>query len=379
MASPIAPVKVAFLIGSLEVGGAETQLVRLANSLDRARFSPTIVCLWRGGELEGAVAPDVHVLKAILPSQRSPGPGGRVILAGRTLTSLVGALRSLRPDIVHAYLPAAYVLGGLVAWGLRVPIIIASRRGLTSYETLGAGMWLGKLANRVIDLQVCNSYAVRDWAIKRERLPLDRTRVVHNGIDLPPLEPRHGLPAEWTSDEAQAVMIANFIHYKGHRDVARAVALVARRHPSFRLILIGDGPERPALTELVRELGIAGNVIFAGRRLDAAELSGLFDFAVLGSSEEGFPNALMESMARAVPVVSTAVGGVNELVTDAVHGRLVPSGDPKAMAEAMTWMIEHPAERKVMGANARGRIAEEFSTERMVKSTESVYEELLNR
>jgi glycosyltransferase involved in cell wall biosynthesis len=174
-------------------------------------------------------------------------------------------------------------------------------------------------------------------------------------------------------------MVANFIGYKGHRQVLQAVGTVAKRHPSFRLVLIGDGPERPALTNLANELGIVGNVVFGGRHRDAPLLMRAFDFTVLGSFEEGFPNALMESMACGVPVVTTAVGGVTELVEDRVHGRLVPHGDPTAMADAIMWMIEHPHERRLMGERGMRRIADEFSTERMVGATQAVYEELLPR
>jgi glycosyltransferase involved in cell wall biosynthesis len=372
-------VRVVFLIGSLEIGGAETQLVRLANGLDRSRFSPSIVCLWKGGDLEDSVAPDVTVIRAVLPRGQRRFPGGRAVLALRILAALVRTLSTTRPEVVHAYLPAAYVLGGLVAWVVRVPIIIASRRGLTSFESRGPGRWLGNLANRVIDVQICNSQAVADWAITKEGLRADRTRVIPNGIDLPPPQPAPRLPDEWRSADAKAVMVANLIRYKGHRQVLQSVALVAKRYPSFRLVLIGDGPERVALVALARELAIADNVIFAGSKRDAAGLMRGFDFTVLGSSEEGFPNALMESMARAVPVVATAVGGVAELVKEGIDGLLVPYGDTAAMATAILWMIEHPDERQTMGANGRARIAGEFSTERMVNATQRVYEEMLRR
>ncbi len=103
-----------------------------------------------------------------------------------------------------------------------------------------------------------------------------------------------------------------------------------------------------------------------------------FDFSILGSSEESFPNALMESMAAGVPFVSTNVGGVTELVDDGVHGKLVPYGDVDVMADAITWMLEHPEDRRRLGEAGRRRIGESFSTERMVAETEKVYDELLS-
>ncbi len=375
------PIRVTFVIGSLAMGGAEAQLVRLANGLDRRRFRPSIICLWRGGELEGILSPDVSVTAIDLTRVSHRFIRSRVILAIRIFATLIHSLRRQRPDVVHAYLPTAYVLGSLAAWILRIPLIVAGRRGLTSFEIYGVARWrrLAQLANRAIDVHICNSRAVRDWAIAKEGIPMERTRVIHNGIDVPAMVPAFQLPEGWESAGPKAAMVANLIRYKGHREVLQAAAVVIKRHPSFRLVLIGDGPERTALMNLVQDLGIVDSITFAGSRGDAATLVQAFDFTILGSSEEGFPNALMESMACAVPVVATAVGGVPELVEDGTHGRLVPYGDPDVMAEAISWMIEHPEERRLMGEKARQWIADRFSTERMVSATQAAYEELLTR
>jgi glycosyltransferase involved in cell wall biosynthesis len=380
VSTQVSPIRVSYVIGSLAMGGAETQLVRLVNGLDRSRFRPSIVCLTQGGELEDMLSPDVPVIK-LQGSRAANRPSRSKLMGMQILAALVRSLREQRPDVVHAYLPAAYVLGGLAAWLLRVRLIVAGRRGLTSIDVYKASGWrvLAQLANRVIDVYICNSRAVRDFAIAKESIPLKKMRVIPNGIDLPPLNMPSPLPAEWESEGVKAAMVANFIGYKGHRGVLQAVAQVVKLHPSFRLVLIGDGPERAALTNLTHELALSDNVIFGGMRKDAAKLMTAFDFTILGSSEEGFPNALMESMASAVPVVSTWVGGVPELIEDGVHGLLVPYGESSAMAGAITWMIEHPQERRQMGEAARRRIAEHFSTERMVTSTQAVYEELLRR
>src|SRR5260370_28912507 len=125
------------------------------------------------------------------------------------------------------------------------------------------------------------------------------------------------------SSDPQAVMVANFIAYKGHAHVLRAVAMVVDGHPRFRIVLIGDGQERDPLERLTADLGVREHVVFAGQRRDAAELMQGFAFSILSSSEESFPNAIMESMAVAVPAVSTRCGGVSELVDDGTHGRRV--------------------------------------------------------
>ncbi len=375
------PTRISYVIGSLAIGGAETQLVRLVNSLDRSRFQPSIICLYPGGELQDVLAADVPVVSVDLARISHRVVRSKAALAVRMLLAIVRGLNSQRPEIVHAYLPMAYVLGGVAAWFWRVPVIIAGRRGLTSFEVYNTRRWrfLAETANRAIDLHICNSVAVRDYVIAREGIPPERTRVVHNGIDLPSPTPVPALPLAWRTEGPKAAMVANLIRYKGHREVIHAVADVTKRHPTFKLVLFGDGPERPLLTSLIRELGITDNVVLAGRQRDAATLMRAFDFTILGSSEEGFPNAVMESMACGVPVVSTAVGGVTELIDDGVHGLLVPYGNAAAMTQAILWMIEHPDRCRTMGEEARKRISDQFSTERMVSTTQAIYEQFLPR
>ena len=370
------PVNISYVAVSLAVGGAETQLVRLINGLDRDRFKPSLICIGGGAELQGALAGDVAVIRPAGARSAAQNGQGRIAAGRRAMSTLAAGLRRQKPEVVHAYLPAAYVPAALAAWSLRVPVIVAGRRGFTSGGMYDTAWWrtLAGLANRVIDVQICNSNAVREAAVVGERVKRDRTRVIYNGIDLPALN-RVAPPPEMASVDPQAVMVANFIPYKGHVHVLQAVARVVRERPLFRLVLIGDGPQRSKLEQLAAELRLGDQIVFAGQRRDAAELVDGFDFSILGSSEESFPNALMESMAVAVPVISTRVGGVAELVQDRVHGLLVPFGDVQAMGEAITWMIDHPGERRQMGAAGRKRIAAEFSTERMVTATEAVYDE----
>jgi len=238
---------------------------------------------------------------------------------------------------------------------------------------------LARLANRVIDVHICNSSAVRQWAVNHEGIKVAKTRVIHNGIDIPERTPLPVLPAEWATEGVKAGMVANLIPYKGHANLLRSVQRVVQRHPAFKLVLIGEGREREAIARDIQNLGIARNVVLAGHVIDASRYLPAFDFTVLASSEEGFPNALMESMASGVPVVATSVGGVTELVQDGLHGRLAPFGDIHAMSEAISWMIEHPDERHQMGEASKQRIAAEFSTRRMIDATEAVYRDLLGR
>jgi glycosyltransferase involved in cell wall biosynthesis len=268
------------------------------------------------------------------------------------------------------------MLGGLSGWAARIPVIVAGRRGLTSYHAYQQGRLrlMASLANRIIAVHLCNSEAVRAYAIERECLRPDRTLVIPNGID-PPHGPAPDLEPSWRAP-VTAAMIANFFPYKGHETALHAVRQVAAKRSGFRLVMFGDGLERGRVETLRDELGLAASIVFAGRRPDAAAYLPGFDFLLLASTQEGLPNAVMEAMACGVPPLATAVGGVPELVGHEESGLLVPPSDPDSLADAIVWMIDHPNERRRMGEAARARMERSFSTAGMVVRTEELYERL---
>lgn len=379
--APDRRVRVTFLIGSLDIGGAEQQLVRLVNELDRERFQPSVLCLWRGGPLETKLRSDVQVDGIRLDRVEHRGVRSKALLAARIFWTIGRGLRGQRPDILHAYLPAAYVLGAVAAWFLRVPVVIAARRGLDSYHVYPYLRWrlLARFANRVIALHLCNSEAVRHYAIEKEHLRSSQTAVVHNGLDLLSIGGAPPLPEGWRTSRTKflAISVANLIHYKNHPMLLRAVRRVLAEEPDFRLVLAGEGPERGALEALAAELGIAPHVVFAGSVESAASYLSAFDLSLLTSRHEGLPNAVMESLAAGVPVVATAVGGTVELVDDGVEGLLVPSDDDASLAAAILRLVHDPKLRQRMGEAGRQRIASQFAVSRMVSQTEEIYLRLL--
>jgi glycosyltransferase involved in cell wall biosynthesis len=142
-------------------------------------------------------------------------------------------------------------------------------------------------------------------------------------------------------------------------------------------VLIGDGPERAALEERARALGLGDRVRFLGHRADALELYAGLDLMVSTSRYEGLPFAILEAMGLGIPVVAARIPGVDEAVVDGRTGRLIDGADAAAFAEAIAALLVDDAARAAMGHAARMRTLEHFSLLEMVEKTTVLYEEVL--
>jgi glycosyltransferase involved in cell wall biosynthesis len=375
-------VRVAYVIGTLDVGGTEGQLVALVTALDRRRFVPIVYCLSQTGVLAGALTDAGIPVRDFglrrLSAWRSP------LAVGRRVLRVLRAMREDRPDVVHGLLFHGYCLGAFVGRASGVPVLIASRRSLGNFKAHRAFYRLAeRLANRLTDVVVANSDAVRADALRQEGLPPEKVVVIHNGLALErfdsPADPELRRALGLEGAQAIVAVVANLIRYKGHQVFLEAWGEVAARFPGAVAILVGDGPERADLEALARASGLTPSLRFLGSRHDVPGLLALADLLVHPSREEGFSNAILEAMAARRPVVATAVGGSVEAVVPGVTGLLVPPDDSHALAEAMTWMLGHPEEARAFGEAGRRRVAERFELSGMVRRYEAVYERLITR
>jgi glycosyltransferase involved in cell wall biosynthesis len=294
----------------------------------------------------------------------------------------VRVVRRERPAIIHGFLLHAYVFGAIAGGLTGVPVIVASRRSLSRFKT--PFMRLSeRVGNWFTDYIVANSEAVRQDAIRTERLSPERIGVIHNGLDLAVYD---GIPAgtiRALRDELGlgagpvAIVVANLHWYKGHEYFLQAWADVCRAHPDAVALLVGDGPVRAAREADARELGIEANVRFLGTRRDVPALLAVADVLVHPSREEGFCNAVIEAMAAARPVVATAVGGNPEAVVDGETGLLVPPLDAGRLAEAVLTVLGLPDRGKAWGVAGRRRAVEQFQRSWMVQRYEALYDQLL--
>jgi len=199
--------------------------------------------------------------------------------------------------------------------------------------------------------------------------------VIPNFVDSERFHPAKERPR---SGEPVLIHSSNFRPLKRVGDVVRIFAGVRRVLPA-RLLLVGDGPERPAIEALVQELGLKGAVSFLGLRIDFLSVLQKSDVFLLPSDTEGFGLAALEALSCGVPVVASRVGGVPEVVTDGETGLLCAVGDVAEMTAAVLRLLGDPALHARMSAAGRKSVEEHFRQEPMVARYEALYRRVLER
>jgi glycosyltransferase involved in cell wall biosynthesis len=241
------------------------------------------------------------------------------------------------------------------------------------------------IINRFLGAQdriVAVGNAVRDALVRIEQLPFERIRVIYNGVDPPPTAAIQGqgsgIRSQWRACASSFVVIqvARFDPIKNHLLAIDAMARLVRTCPHAQLWLVGDGPERGRIEAAISAQGLADHVRLLGEHRNVPALLAAADAALLTSNSEGIPLILIEAMASGLPLVSTNVGGVSELVKHDREGWLAPSGDAAAIAQHLWRLVHLPAERHRLGDAGRQRAAS-FTAQRMVQEYATLYQEML--
>jgi glycosyltransferase involved in cell wall biosynthesis len=211
--------------------------------------------------------------------------------------------------------------------------------------------------------------------------PLDKIVVIPNGIGAaaPPAAGNRSETLHVGDGDRVIGTISRLVWKRGNEELLEAAALVRHAIPSATLVVVGDGPLRPALEARARELGLNDGVRFLGAVPQAARLLPHFDVFILSSVLEGMSNSLLEAMAAGRPVVATRVGGNPEVVVEGETGFLVPPKDPRALADAVLRLLRDRELAHRFGEAARRRVESQFSLEQMVHRMEDLYDDLLAR
>jgi glycosyltransferase involved in cell wall biosynthesis len=362
---------VCLFTASLEPSGLGEHMLALAREL-RSRFRILLACLASpGGE-------------SLLGRARGMGLETLMLNERESEADALGRwLRSQRVQLFHDHAG--------IGWEGHQGIYAARRAGIGAIvRTEHLPYLLTEPAQREahrrlvasVDQLICVSDGAQQEFIKAG-IPLEKLRVVRNGISPPParqasrlqVRQRLGLPSE-----ARIVLtVARLEHQKGHLHLLAAIPSVRARHPDTYFVWVGEGTLHSELREKLHEQGSDGFVRMVGSRSDVADLMGGSDVLVLPSLFEGLPLVILEAMSIGLPVVGTNVCGTAEAIEDGVTGRLVPPRDPLALAASIVDVLDQPGLASARAEAARQRVEQEFSARRMGQEVARVYMEVLSR
>jgi len=364
-------IHVCYVIPSLSVGGAERQLTELLRGL-AGDHELVVVCTRHDGALAGEVrraGVEIHVL------------GTGTAWAPSLFRKLRTVFRRRRPDVVHTFMSGFDLAANLAARAARVPVVVSSRRELATWMKRRHRLMQG-WGNRYVDCIVANSGAVAQYVKTHERVDPSLVRVIPNGIradEFVSKVDRHHLHQRYRIPFHRHIVgiVANFSPVKDHALFVQTAEVLMKRRADVHFLMVGGGPLLQRIEHTIAARGMESCFTRVTALAEMRDLYALMDVSVLCSKAEGFPNAVMESMAAGRPVVAAAVGGITELVRDGITGRLVSSRRPEEFAAVIEWVLDHRDESAAMAACAAEFVRTELPVERMVDRYRHLYAELL--
>lgn len=368
--------RVLWLAKGLGRGGAERLLVGCAGHVaERFDVEVGYVLPWKD-----ALVPELRVLGVPVHCLE----GGREADL-RWVWRLRRLLHERRYDIVHTHMPVPAVAARLLVAGRCRPRLVHTEHNVWS-RYRGLTRWANATTYdrnaAVIAVSGSVAASIADGRPTRPTGP-DVTVILH-GIERQRLVVDPSARASARADLGAAVgdvvigTVGNLTPKKDHQSLLLAHRALLDHGVATRLVLVGTGPLEASLRQRAAALGTHGRVVFAGSRDDVPRLLTAFDVFALSSVAEGLPVALMEAMATGLPCIATAVGGVPEILTDGVDGRLVPPSDVEALTGALAALATDAALRRRLAAAALAR-SSAFDVARAQRQVEAVYDRVLDR
>jgi glycosyltransferase involved in cell wall biosynthesis len=359
--------KIVLIITCLGVGGAETQVVNLADRLDAAGHEVLVMSLTD----EVLVSPKSEKVRVVsLGVRKTPAALIRAYAHARSV------LRQFSPDVVHSHMVHANIFTRMLRLSVPMPRLIC-----TAHNTNEGGamwMWAYRLTDRLAHLTTNVSQEAVDRYIACSAVAADKTMAVYNGIDCESFrfdpELRKKLRSALEVPEGAQVLLAagRCCEQKDYPNLLHAFQAVSRRQEDCVLWIAGTGSDQAQLEALSDRLGIAGRVRFLGLRRDVPALMSAADIFVLSSAWEGFPLVIGEAMACERIVVSTNSGGIAEWLGQSDY--LVPIRDSAALADALARALSLDDEaRRACGLAARERVLARFSLHAVAQRWEQIY------
>jgi glycosyltransferase involved in cell wall biosynthesis len=351
-AIPGFPIKLVLLLQDLEFGGSQRYAINLLKNLDPAKF---LVSIWvlRGGKDMAPLLEEYFDRVSWLSNACWVNPVSLVNLAYRLTKS--------RPDILYTLTIVPNIWGRLLGAAMRVPFIVTSWRSLFPKQH---ERWMWPLSTHII----ANSAVLRDLHVRRYGVDIDRTSVIHSGVDPIFFQPANAEKAL----EPTVLFVGRLVKEKDPFTLLEAFKITVEKIPNARLIILGNGKLHERLLTFLKRYRLESKIFIIPGEKDIRPLLRKAWLFAMTSVQEAFPNAILEAMASGLPVIATRVGGIPEMVVDGVTGFLCEPRDVRGLSEAFTKLLLNERQRLSMGQMGRLRVESKFSLKNMVLEIERV-------
>ncbi len=301
-------------------------------------------------------------------------------------------IRELRPDVVHTHSSKAGIIGRYAAWAERVPAVVHTIHGLPFHP------YQSKLKNALYIMSeraaakrchaiVCVAEAMMRQALAAGVGRAEQYETIYSGMEIEPFLAAAGEREavrerlNLQADDVVLGTVARLAELKGHDDLLDVLPELIERNGRVKLLWVGDGWWRGRLEQRIERMGMRDRVRMTGlvRPSEIPSMISAMDVLVHPSYREGLPRTMPQALLTGVPVAGYDCDGAPEVCIEGLTGRLVPTGDVKALGEAMAWLIDHPAERRAMGEEGRRRCRQRFDKAEMVRRLDALYRRLLGK
>jgi len=373
------PIRVMHLRDTYEVGGPGKTILETGSHIDKSLFSMSIAVFANGAD--AGESPFVSETKSRgIPVHEIQS---RCRYDPRVILGIVSLVKKFNIDILHTHEAKSDLLGCLAAKITHTPIVSTMHGWITNSRKQKIYTKIDKKIARYFDRVIVVNAQMRD-VLLQEGIPDGIISLLHNCIvkenyyrDQP-----KGYIRRYLGKEIRYPVIGTLGRLspeKGHVDFVDAASIVLTRGYKAHFVIVGDGPEAGKIAGMISERGLGSHVTLTGYLRDPRRVLQDFDLMVLPSLSEGFPNVVLEALLMEVPVISTDVGGVPEIIRGGEEGILIPPGDPETMACAIAAFLDDPEKHNRMALQGKKIVEDRFDFRSRTRKLENIYTEVMEK
>lgn len=366
-------VKVLQLISSGGYYGAENMLLNLCASQEKAGCQNSLLLFYN------VHAPNVEFYERA----RRRGLSVRMVHCQgradwRAVRQIEEYIQEDGIDLLHTHGYKADLYGYVAARRSRKPVVATCHNWVGGTAALGIYNHLDRMALKRFNALAAVSDAVAQRLLD-SGVPARKIKTIANGIDVEPFERAQPLPAPTFDRDKVVGMVARLDLQKGFEYLLRAVRELCGVFRELKVVIVGEGPDRKAIEDMIRQYGLQSTVILAGKQSDMPGVYAATDIFVLPSLNEGLPMTILEAMAASKPVIATKVGAIPTLIRNGETGLLVEARDTDGLRNAIARLLSDPDLCRRMGAEGHDWVSRNYTSEAMALKYRQMYEEVLGR